>query len=154
NFKSSGDYFYEIKITETENVPEDQDIYIRDTYTESPFKLSDLEAYEFSATAGEFNDRFQIVFRESVTLSVVDQEIEALNYYYSNTRDNLVVMNPKGVEIKSIQIFNILGQSVYNNQILHQQSYSEYPITDLSTGTYVVNMNTESGVLNKKIIIN
>ncbi|NNL83857.1 MAG: T9SS type A sorting domain-containing protein, partial [Winogradskyella sp.] len=62
--------------------------------------------------------------------------------------------NPKGVEIKSIQIFNILGQSVYNNQILHQQSYSEYPITDLSTGTYVVNMNTESGVLNKKIIIN
>ncbi|NNL82646.1 MAG: LamG domain-containing protein, partial [Winogradskyella sp.] len=34
NFKSSGDYFYEIKITETENVPEDQDIYIRDTYTE------------------------------------------------------------------------------------------------------------------------
>ncbi|NNF85907.1 MAG: T9SS type A sorting domain-containing protein, partial [Winogradskyella sp.] len=80
--------------------------------------------------------------------------IEALNYYYSNTRDKLVVMNPKGVEIKSIQIFNILGQSVYNNQILHQQSYSEYPITDLSTGTYVVNMNTESGVLNKKIIIN
>ncbi|NNK40537.1 MAG: T9SS type A sorting domain-containing protein, partial [Winogradskyella sp.] len=154
NFKSSGDYFYEIKITETENVPEDQDIYIRDTYTESTFKLSDLEAYEFSATAGEFNDRFQIVFRESVTLSVVDQEIEALNYYYSNTRDKLVVMNPKGVEIKSIQIFNILGQSVYNNQNLHQQSYNEYPITDLSTGTYVVNMNTESGVLNKKIIIN
>ena len=152
---NSGAYNYTVKLTEEENIPSDQEIYLRDNLTGEYFNLKSYEPYEFSSEAGEFTDRLEIVFQqqESETLSQIDQTLEDLNMYYALGRKKIVVLNPTNEELKSIEIINMVGQSVQRINMF-EGSYNEYSVPNLNTGTYVVKLTTatNSGIT-KKIIV-
>ncbi len=153
--KSSGTHNYTIKITNTEYVSEDQDIYLRDNLTDTYHNLREDGPYQFLSEAGEFNDRLEIVFQdESETLSLNNADIEDISLYYAMNRNKIVVLNPKNEDIRSIEVLNMLGQSVYRTSGL-EGSYNEYTLQNLNTGAYIVNLVTANNAsISKKIIVN
>ncbi|MBV7268839.1 LamG-like jellyroll fold domain-containing protein [Winogradskyella luteola] len=154
NLKTSGTYNYTIKLTETENIPEDQDMFIKDNLTGEYYDLRSDQPFEFSSEAGEFANRFEVVFQEqSESLSINDSTLENLNFYYAMGRDKIVVLNPNSIEIKTFELYNIVGQSVYKT-VAYQGTYNEYDVNGLSTGAYIMRLNTlENGVLTKKVVV-
>ncbi|WP_299112588.1 LamG-like jellyroll fold domain-containing protein [uncultured Winogradskyella sp.] len=154
SLKASGAYNYTIKLTETENIPEDQDMFIKDNLTGEYYNLRSEQPFEFSSEAGEFTNRFEVVFQEqSQSLSINDPTIENLKFYYAMGRNKIVILNPNNIEVRTVELYNIVGQSVYKTQG-YEGAYNEYEVGDLSTGTYIIKLNTlENGQLTKKIII-
>lgn len=153
-FRASGSYTYYIQIKDTENL-EGQDVHIKDNLLGTYFDLRSGERFEFSSEAGDFPNRFQIVFKQqSVTLSQTDYKIEGLNVVYAINSGNLVISNAKNKSIKSIELYNIFGQSVYANRNSNQDNSTRIQLNNLSTGAYIVQLVTEdNGLLTKKIII-
>ncbi len=151
---TSGPYNYTIHLTETENMPEDQDLYLIDNLLGSYYNLRSEQVYGFSSEAGEFANRFEIVFQtESESLSQIDETITSLKFYYASSRNKIVVLNPNHADIKSIELYNIMGQSVYQTNG-YSGTYNEYQLHNLSTGAYIIKMNiAEIGVLTKKVIV-
>jgi hypothetical protein len=152
---TSGSYNYTIQLTETENLSESQEIYLRDNLTDEYYDLRSETVYEFSSEAGEFADRFEIVFQSrEASLSLTDQRIDDLNIYYASSRNKIVVLNPENKKIKQIELYSVLGQSVYKNNNIHDFVYNEFEVPNLSTGAYIIKLMTDdNAMLSKKIIV-
>ncbi|WP_412559740.1 LamG-like jellyroll fold domain-containing protein [Winogradskyella sp. MIT101101] len=154
--KTSGSYNYTIKVSEMENIPEAQELYIKDNLTGEYFDLRNEEQpFEFSSEEGEFNDRLEIVFQQqqSETLSQIEENIEDINLYYAMGRKKIVVLNPTNEDLKSMEIINMLGQSVARIGTF-EGSYNEYGLPQLSAGTYIVNLTTATGAsMTRKFIV-
>ncbi len=48
---------------------------------------------------------------------------------------------------------NLLGQSIQNIKIVSNQNYQEIRLNELSSGAYIIKLNTSSGIASKKIIV-
>ncbi|WP_431156864.1 LamG-like jellyroll fold domain-containing protein [Winogradskyella poriferorum] len=152
---SSGDYNYEIALTETENIAEDQEIYLKDNLTGEYHDLRGEQPYAFSSEAGKHSGRFEVVFSEqSQTLSDIEDSVEDLTIYYAMSRKKIVIMNPNGRELSNIAVTNMLGQTVYGTNSMYPGSYSEYQLNSLATGTYIVQVITDDNTqFTKKFIV-
>ena len=65
-----------------------------------------------------------------------------------------MTLPPNSEKIKSIELYNILGQSVYRNLNTYEGTYNEYEVQNLATGTYVIKLATQDNrILTKKIIV-
>ncbi|GAA3632703.1 hypothetical protein GCM10022397_17870 [Flavivirga jejuensis] len=156
NFISSGDNSFEIRITETENLDEDQEVYLRDHLTGGYFDLAGGEAYSFSSEAGKFNNRFEIVFQnESQTLSAEEATYTENYIYYQNKTNTLFAKKLKS-QVKKLALINMRGQTVLELENVSTESLEHgYRFDNLSTGSYVVCLRTEMNeVLTKKIVFN
>ncbi|MDO6595656.1 LamG-like jellyroll fold domain-containing protein [Oceanihabitans sp. 2_MG-2023] len=153
--KTSGNNSYSIKLTALDNIEESQEIYLKDNLTDIYFNLRQDVAYTFTSEAGQFNERFEIVFEENQRLST--EEVIANNnsvIYYNNNSDLLYV---KGLnaEVSNLSLMNMLGQTVYKKTNLSNNVLENgMPISQLATGIYVVSIKTKDNqILDKKIII-
>ncbi|MCA0131462.1 LamG-like jellyroll fold domain-containing protein [Winogradskyella alexanderae] len=153
---ASGNYNYAIRLTEMENIGEDQELYLRDNLTGTYYDLRNSEQpYEFTSESGEFADRFEVVFsQQSETLSQTEHKIEELKLYYAMGRKKIVVLNPNSAEVSNISVIDILGKTVYSNNNPYPGSYGEYDMHGLVAGTYIVQLITADGFsVAKKIIV-
>ncbi len=142
-----------ISINALENVPDDMDIFIHDMQNETYHNLRESD-FEIYLNAGEYLERFEMTFRDADdTLSVDDNELNTLEVFYNNDIESLVLFNPNYKEVKSIELFNIVGQSIHTIKDISELDYSEYEVKHLSTGTYVVKVNTVSGSVSKKVLV-
>ena len=154
NFKASGDFTFEIKMTEIENIDENQEIYLKDNLTSTYFDLRTIEQpYSFTSTAGEFNNRFEVVFQSGESLSTEESDYNFNLIYYNNKQDKLYV---KGLNtsVDKLMVINMLGQTVNEFKDIAAQTLDNgLSISGLASGTYVVYFNTENTTKTKKIII-
>ncbi|WJJ97245.1 LamG-like jellyroll fold domain-containing protein [Algibacter luteus] len=156
NFKSSGDNSFEIRITDTENLDESQEIYIKDNLTGVYFDLTQDAAYSFSSEQGIFNNRFEIVFQsEQQSLSIEESMVSENYIYYQNTTNTLFVKKLNSA-VSKLSLVNMRGQIVLELlNVSTEQLKNGIPFSNIATGAYVVCMRTEANeVLTKKIIIN
>jgi hypothetical protein len=153
--QTSGNYTYTIQLTHTQNMNE-TDIHLKDNLTGEHFNLKSGDKYEFSSAEGYFPNRFDLIYKtQSVSLSVKDYAVEGLDVYYAFNSNKLVMVNQKNHAIKSLELYNITGKSVYNNQNLNNGATNAITLNNLSTGVYIVRVLTnENGLLTKKIIVN
>ncbi|WP_353777358.1 LamG-like jellyroll fold domain-containing protein [Winogradskyella sp. 3972H.M.0a.05] len=151
---ASGDYSYELKITELENIAQDQKIYLKDNLTGIYYDLSS-QGCSFSSEAGEFDSRFEIVFQsEEDSLGIEESEYEYNLIYYSNQTDQLFVKDLTQA-VDKLMLINIQGQIVQQYDNLSAQALDNgIQISGLSTGTYIVYFTTDNRTKTKKIIIN
>jgi hypothetical protein len=137
----------------TEFTSEGRAFYIEDTYTGI---VHDLTQSPFSFTAdvtGTINDRFVLRYTAN-QLSVEEKEMmDDLKIYYASQRDKIVIMNPNGFQIESVEVFNMLGQSVQQSAIDRQQNYYELPFNNSQAGAYVLHVRTDRGIQTKKFIV-
>lgn len=152
--KTSIDGINSFTINALENVPDAVNIYLHDKAL-SIFHDLRVSDYEIFLTEGEYLDRFEITFKIMAgSLGIGDENITSLDVLYSNDKEKIVLINPNLVDVKSIELFNMLGQSVQKIESISESGYSEYDVKNLSTGTYVIKLYTVSGsVSTKKVLV-
>ena len=152
--KVNEDGINSITIDQLENIEDNINIYVHDIELNSYHNLRDSD-YDIFLLAGEYLNRFEITFDFSESLSIDDKNEKSIDILYSNHKQKLILLNPNQIELESIEFYNLLGQSVNKINDISERGYSEYKVNKLSTGAYIVKLNTLSGsILTKKLIIN
>ena len=142
-----------ITIDALENAPADLEIYAHDKALGIYHDLKESD-YSIYLPAGEYHDRFEITFTSN-SLSVEETEIaDTLLVYYSNTNNGIVIHNPKLTDIKSVELVNMLGQSVNKFQNIESTEIIRLKTNQVSTGTYIINLKLDDGtILTKKVLV-
>ncbi|WP_416945605.1 LamG-like jellyroll fold domain-containing protein [Xanthomarina gelatinilytica] len=154
NFICEGNSAYHIKATKFEDFPENQDVFLLDIYTDTYHDLKLDTAYSFTSSAGEYNDRFKIVFQTAEALNITDHEIAANSIYYLNSEHKIYVKN-LNASVQNLTVMDVLGRTVINyNKLSAQELSNGVDVPTVSSGTYIISLSTQSGTVNKKIIVN
>jgi hypothetical protein len=150
-----------IKIDELKNMDENIVLFIKDKFTGKTHNISH-QPFEIELEPGTYLDRFSLIFRmfklieDDVASGVllVEPPIEDNNYhvFMNNAIAELQIKNNGTDEIKSIALFNNLGQTmkIWNTEL--NRRIISLPVK-LATGVYIVQINTIKGTINKRIII-
>ncbi len=72
---------------------------------------------------------------------------------WENETDNIVINNPNNIEIESVQIINMIGQSIYKYDVIKTNEVIEFETKNISTGSYIIKLNTEIGEISKKVLV-
>ncbi|MFD1614152.1 choice-of-anchor D domain-containing protein [Gelatiniphilus marinus] len=150
--KTDKDGLATIKIDELENITSDTNIYLHDKELNTYHDLKQGN-YDIYLSSGEHSNRFEISFDASKTLGTDLFENTKLEVYFSSEKESFIVHNPDLKFIESINIYNILGQSVYKFNVKSQDNYIEHKTKSISAGVYIVKTKTDQAVLSKKILI-
>lgn len=149
-----------IKIDELINFEENQYVYLHDIELDFYQNLKEGD-YEIFLNAGYYDTRFEIVFSErnlnqNQSLSTDDEILNEaqIDIRYANNIDKIVLINPHGLQVKTIQVFNILGQEIISIDKIESGNYTEYNVGTLSSGPYIIKLNTVSGSVSKKVLVN
>ncbi|WP_115461383.1 HYR domain-containing protein, partial [Winogradskyella aurantiaca] len=142
-----------IELTELENFSDEIDVFIYDAVEESYTQINQSE-FELTLESGDYVGRFEVVFQDQNSLSTNEPtKDQDFNIYYASQRNKIVIMNPQGLEIQSIEVFNMLGQSVKTFNIERPQTYYELPFYNIQAAAYVLHVRSERGVQTKKFIV-
>ncbi len=142
-----------IRLKSIENLPANTEVYIKDNLTGNTFSLNTAN-YTVNLVPGAYTNRFSLVFKSNSTLSVKDETLnKKIIIYYDKPTRSIKINNNSLSNITKITLYNYLGQSlnVWQNNLSKQ--HISLPITKLTVGVYILNINTSKGLLNKKIII-
>jgi len=135
-----------------ENVPNNLNIYIHDSVNETYHDIRQAD-FTINLTAGEYLNRFELVFSNPDALSIEEVIISDINTYYSNNLESIVIHNPKLKTIKSLSLYNIVGQKIIDFNDIKNEDYIELKTDKLSSGTYIIKLNTDEGEVSKKVLI-
>ncbi|WP_397362438.1 LamG-like jellyroll fold domain-containing protein [Olleya sp. R77988] len=142
-----------LTIDALENVPTNLDIYLHDAVNGTYHDLRQSD-FVINLAAGEYLNRFEVVFNVPGTLSVEDEVLQTqINTYYANNSQSIVVNNPKLNTIKTVNLYNILGQHIINFSEIETQDYIELKTDKLSTGSYIIKIKTDEGEISKKVLV-
>ena len=142
-------------IDDLENVPNDMNVYLHDNELNLYHDLR-TSNYNIFLTKGEYLNRFEITFGIQEDQLNIDAPLKnPIDILYSNAIKKIVILNPNSIDLESMTIFNMLGQSIFTLNRFLQNNYSEYEIKNLSVGTYIAKLKTGTGsVVSKKITVN
>jgi hypothetical protein len=141
-----------IVLDEVENAPENFNVYVHDKELNVYHNIKD-SAYDIFLPAGEFLDRFEITFSNQDALSLKDEDLNKLDVHYSNAIESIILINPTMQSIQSIEVSNILGQTITVIKNVSNESYKEIKVKNLSSGTYILKLKTKNGTLSKKVLV-
>jgi putative surface-exposed virulence protein len=141
-----------IIIDQLENAPNNLNIYIHDKELSVYHDLRQNK-YEFYLNAGQYLDRFEITFSEAITLNTDNFENSSIQVYFSNENQSIIILNPEVKNIEYTEIINVLGQSIYKFITSTNKNYTAYKTKQISAGTYIIKLKTESGMVSKKVLI-
>lgn len=147
------DGLIKIQISDLENVETSTEISIKDNITGLIYKINNTP-FEIEMVAGEYKDRFSVVFKPSVTLGIEEEVLEdGVKVYINNKTSELQIINNKDLELLSVCVFNYLGQKInsWSSKQLANDRVS-LPIRS-SAGVYLVKIKSTKGDFVKKIIL-
>ena len=142
-----------ISIDRLENVPADVNIYLHDKVLNIYHDLR-LSNYSVNLNGGMHVDRFEITFSNQDTLGINENELAGFDANFTNSIESIVVINSNQQDIESIELYNLLGQPVYITNNIKQDNVSEYKVSGLSSGTYIIKVKTSERFLTKKVLVN
>ncbi|SEQ88933.1 Por secretion system C-terminal sorting domain-containing protein [Hyunsoonleella jejuensis] len=142
-----------ICIDEIENPTQNLKIYLHDKELNRYHDLKQSK-YEAYLEAGEYTDRFEITFSKPQTLSNKNQRsINDLDVFFSNEKHSIIIKNESLQTVKSVELFNILGQSLFKLQTNSSKQTIAYKVPRNITGNYIIKLETELGEIAKKVSI-
>ncbi|MCK8479487.1 LamG-like jellyroll fold domain-containing protein [Psychroserpens algicola] len=153
NLSSSGEQ--KISLDKIENVVDPMQIYLHDIDLGIYHDLKS-GVYSFNSGQGVYLSRFEIVFSIPESLSVETAEVDddTLQVFYENEDESITINNPKNLIIDNVEVFTILGQSVFASDEYVSEQTLKIDAKTFSTGTYIIKVETETGSYTKKILVN
>ncbi|WP_397445757.1 T9SS type A sorting domain-containing protein [Polaribacter sp. R77954] len=132
------------------NVPTGYKVFLEDRL-KNTFTRLDKENAKYTATVSErsIEGRFYIHVRSSA-LSTNTALLKSVSIYKSNASTLKIVGLSQGKA--SVRIYNVLGKQVLNTSF-NSIGVKEISLPKLSKGVYIVQLETETGKLNKKIVV-
>ncbi|MBU2921447.1 T9SS type A sorting domain-containing protein, partial [Winogradskyella psychrotolerans] len=143
------------RIFDIQNFDDSQGIYIHDLENDTYVNLRNLD-YELNIEPGNYTNRFEIVFTpEDGSLGVDELDLASLKIQQNNKVHELSVHNPNGLDIKTIEIFDVAGKRILQANFDAVKNKYDLSTLRLSDGFYVVNVATNSNTKAKsqKIIV-
>jgi len=140
---------HKIILDEVENF--EDTVYLKDNVLNVTHNLSESN-FDVNLAIGNHLDRYSIVFIPQETLSINDEVVSNIDVFY-NGNEQIIVNNSNKVDIKSIKIFNVLGQEILQlHTNLNDQDRIQIPFNN-SKGIYLVQVETTNSLkLTKKIL--
>jgi hypothetical protein len=150
----------EIELTGFENFETHKNVYVYDSMLGTYTKIN-KKSFKVELDVGEYLDRFYITFTKAQNeklLDLEDNDIENTMVNYLASSKELYLRVPDGINVKQVQLLNLVGQLVSSwdnvNSFFVSGNEIKIPVRRLAEGTYIVNVETATGSFNKKIIIN
>ena len=139
-----------------ENFDDDQEIYIYDNVT-STYNSIKSQNFQVNLPAGTYDNRFSLRFKTEAALGTTDNQVPNHGVVLTHSQvDNMINIKNElqEVSVKSVMLFNLLGQNITSWKIEDQNQINIHlPVTELSSGTYIVKVITDNGEITKKILI-
>jgi hypothetical protein len=142
-----------IKIDALENLDNSTAIYIKDALMGTTKQINN-QPFEIALDAGTYVDRFSLVFAPLNTLNVEEEILESgLLVFINNSTNEIQIKNTIAAEMLSVKLFNSLGQlqQVWNQNL--QNPNLTFPVNNQATGMYLIQINTSTGTISKKVIV-
>ncbi|WP_299058506.1 T9SS type A sorting domain-containing protein [uncultured Polaribacter sp.] len=141
-----------IKIDEIKNIT--RNVFITDKLTGISYDIINESAI-LTLDQGLYTDRFVLTFKPKVSLSLENEISKGFtNIYVDNKNKELVISKEPEITINEIQLFSILGTKVETWKIKDQKDKLGLTIdSKINTGFYIVKLNSNKGVITKKVII-
>jgi hypothetical protein len=151
-----------VKIDALENVDDDTSIYLKDKLTGETFNMRE-KPIQLNLTAGKYEDRFVIVFKTQklvaedvkaeVLIPAIAQPVtEGIQVFMNKALGELQIKNNSSDEIVGVALRNALGQTVKMWNSNFKAKTISLPIS-ITTGIYLVQINTKTGKTVKKISV-
>ena len=138
-----------------ENFDENQEVFVYDALLGTTTAINEFD-FEMYMDIGTYMERFFITFkRYDNVLSVEESVIEKTILSYFTRTKEIFVNVPNGVNVKQVSLFNMVGQRVKAWNATNAPISNEFRIKveNVATGNYIIQLETDSENVNKKIII-
>jgi hypothetical protein len=148
-FKATHSGNFTINLGSFDGLFVNQDVYLKDNYTNQLFNLKTAD-YQFTSAEGTFNDRFLIVYKDQ-TLSNNDIVLENSVGVYAHNND--IKINSFQENITNVSVYDLLGKMLYNNSAVNTK---ELMISNLNANNQalIVRLTLSNGqTINKKVIL-
>jgi len=142
-----------ISIDKTEGVLSEYNIYLTDKLLGTVHDLG-IENYTFiPEEKGVFNERFELTFTKSATLSIDENEKVNENLILINKENKIQIKTSNGTNISHLKIYNVLGKAIAN--LKPNTNNLQFDTLKLPKGTtLIINATLENGItINKKFIV-
>ncbi|MFC0604893.1 T9SS type A sorting domain-containing protein [Winogradskyella pulchriflava] len=124
-------------------------VYLKDNELNITHNLSD-SSFDVNLPLGNHLNRYSIVFLPQETLSVNDETSENIDVFFDGNK-HFIIHNYNQLEIKTIKIFNVLGQEILQlNSNLNHQNRLQIPFNK-NKGIYLIQVETANSKLTKKV---
>lgn len=145
----------EIALVDLENFESEIEVYVHDALLDTYTEIEDFNSYNMNLDANNYLNRFFIAFMPGSALSISDQELENVTVSYLNETNEIYVKVPSTIEANEVQLLSILGQKINAWIISDAKVTQEFriPVNSLSEGNYILKLKTNSGVINKKVLV-
>src|SRR5690554_4574504 len=138
-----------------------REVFLYDSFEHRYWVLTqeELRGISFNLPAGDYFDRFYIVFdRETFggrfnpeDVSTVKAQVDV---FQNNPNQQLEIKNPYNYDIKSMNVFDMTGKLVIAEKNLGERGYYSFPTGNLSDGVYIVKMTTTSDMqIDYKVVV-
>lgn len=140
---------FSISIDQTDGILASEDVFIEDKTTNTIKNLKE-GAYNFSTTAGSFNDRFVLRYKDK-TLGTDDFDKTENQVLISKDKNELKIKSELE-SIKRITVFDLLGRKIFDKEAVNSNEFRTSNIT-LNKQLVVVKVILTNGkVITKKVI--
>ena len=139
------------KLEALENFEPNQQVFIFDSENNQYHNITN-GTFETNIESGNYDNRFSLRFQDPALSNSNVELLSEFNVF--NTTENIltIVNNSNSNEVKSVQLYNILGQEVLNLTVKNQKQ-TQIPLTIINSGVYVVKVKTTNGDFTKKIMV-
>lgn len=141
------------RIFDVQNFDTNQPIYIHDKVTDMYVDLQS-QNFEINLPAGNYSDRFEVVFVEGNALSTDEFADNNFNIIQNNNISELIVLNPKQLDIENIKLYDVSGKIIFNEIVKNNNERLSYSTKNLSDGVYLVQTTlSNNNTTTKKVIV-
>ncbi|MCL8008874.1 T9SS type A sorting domain-containing protein [Gelidibacter japonicus] len=143
-----------LALTGLENFDAPIDVFVYDSELDTYTQINDSN-FQMSMQAGQYKDRFSIVFRKDSTLSTIDQEFKEIGVKYLQKTAEIYVSTPESSNVRQVSLINMVGQTVRTWNISDTQYSREFKIAvkDIAAGNYIIQVELSNNSYNKKVVI-
>lgn len=137
---------YTISITDKEGVfNANQDVLLKDVYTNTFTNLKE-NSYVFNTNAGQYEDRFQIIYKPTATLGTDNSSKNGIQIY--KNLQNFIVNSPDNLD--EVSVYDALGRLIFSTK----NSKKEVLINkaNFAEGLYIIKARSGNTTLTKKVL--
>jgi hypothetical protein len=137
---------------EAMNLPTDVKVYLEDRTTNTVTRLDEANTSYKVTLNDALNEtgRFYLHTKASGVLSTNEVALQNISVYAISNAKLRVVGLPSGSS--NLKVYNILGKQVLQTTYT-STGVKEVSLPKLATGVYLIQIETEAGKLNKKIVL-
>ena len=138
---------YSISLENVDGLFTSQNVYVKDNVTNIIHDIKQMP-YSFSTSEGVYNDRFKVIFTNEALANETIVSEESVVVFTQN--EELKINASK--EIAKVEVFDILGRNIYNNDKVNDKELNILSIANRNQALLVKITFTTGQSVTKKVI--